>query len=365
MRIDINSFKSIASNHDLKDQDEVKLDRELGIVKSNQSFGGRAVDLLAGTRREESKEVYQTFKMALDGYYRDGIGVKALNSVKSEGSNDTGLTKEDISRTISLAERLESEPTDKHKDVIDSFSRSHEEAIKRQAFSKGDPIRGAALDSNRPQVEADFNRGFGKIRSQILSYCNESGTDGVSTLLAGTGRDKKAYAFFTSGNMLDMLKSWKPDEWSMAKSAGFLADISLNLRDAKALFPTKHKGQYAVDKKYSEIPKEVRKQGGAARENFVRQGDWAQNVLPENTPVKMGISSTTGVVLELIARLNDPQADSTTLCTDEEVEAITNGLMDFWDSGIKQLSGEYHTAAEVWATYNNYLMEDKQGAGQE
>ena len=70
----------------------------------------------------------------------------------------------------------------------------------------------------------------------------------------------------------------------------------------------------------------------------------------------MGVSSTTGIVLELATRLHNPK-DVENSCTDEEIEAFVNGMAQFWDSTLKQLTGEYHTPAEVLATYNAYLAE--------
>jgi len=79
-----------------------------------------------------------------------------------------------------------------------------------------------------------------------------------------------------------------------------------------------------------------------------KNSQWVED-LPGNTQLKSGVSATTGNLLLLMEWLN--------VNTPQEIEAIMNGLVKYWEnSTIKQLRGQFHTAAEVWATYNYYLM---------
>lgn len=38
-----------------------------------------------------------------------------------------------------------------------------------------------------------------------------------------------------------------------------------------------------------------------------------------------------------------------------QVEAIMNGLVKFWDKPLRRATGRYHSAAEVWAVYNEHI----------
>jgi hypothetical protein len=85
------------------------------------------------------------------------------------------------------------------------------------------------------------------------------------------------------------------------------------------------------------------------RDEGVQGSNWEQEFLPEGTRTKSGVSATTIRLLKTLSIDNR--------ITALEIEAVMNGVCMYWDhSLIKKLTGEYHTTAEVWSTYNNFLL---------
>ena len=115
------------------------------------------------------------------------------------------------------------------------------EAKIRQEFGGPDSIKGAGLDADQDKVKVDFNNGFRKVKSQLLNFIEKEKIDGtdqhknsVTQCLNQPGRDAKIYATFAStapkflggGNdLIDLLKTWDPNNWSVAESSGLLMDL--------------------------------------------------------------------------------------------------------------------------------------------
>ena len=115
------------------------------------------------------------------------------------------------------------------------------EAKIRQEFGGPDSIKGAGLDADQDKVKVDFNNGFRKVKNQLLNFIEKEKEDGtgqhknsVTKCLNQPGRDAKIYATFAStapkflggGNdLIDLLKTWDPNNWSVAESSGLLMDL--------------------------------------------------------------------------------------------------------------------------------------------
>lgn len=215
--------------------------------------------------------------------------------------------------------------------------------------SKGmDPVAAIALDQDQASVRRDVNQAMTKLRDQILADPKS-----CAALATSRGRDQMVYAPLQAAlkkNDLQVLRSWTP-KWSTSDTCGLLMDVALKL--TRNSTETPYAGYARADMfqepRFYELMDESK---SYAKSGQPQQSTLAREFLPEQTAVQQGASATTQRLLELISR--NPEV------TPEEVEALMNGVSSFWShSLIKQAKGEFHTTAEVWSSYNQYLESDR------
>lgn len=204
-----------------------------------------------------------------------------------------------------------------------------------------DLIDETVFDVDKKSVAADINKVMKNLKDRILS--NKQ----LSKKLQAKGRDAKVYApiqaFFKNTDQL--LESWNAS-WSIEDTSGLLLDLSILLtrdeKDKAVIFPE------SEFKKLMEESKGLAKTPGGS----VARSQWAQEFTPEGTRTQSGVSSTTLKLLYLLSE------DKTITLT--QIEAVLNGVCAYWkNSLIKQASGQYHTTAEAWASYNHFLLNYK------
>jgi hypothetical protein len=198
-----------------------------------------------------------------------------------------------------------------------------------------DPIANVSLDDDEKAVKQDVALGMGKVR-QVFDEMAKMNNDGVNRFLEEfdeKGRDKMAYATFTrKGKMSELLRDWKPS-WPIEKTAGLLLDISLTVKDAR-----QDRGE--------ELLSDTLEDSRGEHHKVDKDSEWVKKFLPKGTEVKSGASATTAQLLLMLEEMDVPLP---------QVEAILNGVIKFWDGFLKKTSGAYHTAAEVWAVWNEHL----------
>lgn len=195
-----------------------------------------------------------------------------------------------------------------------------------------DPIASVVLDTDSEAVKKDVNSAMTKLKTMILN--NKE----LLKILDKDGRDRKIYAPIQSywKKMDGLLESWDAS-WSTEDTCGLMLDIGLQLgKGVKTTAPYK-------------MTKEMET---SRRDEGVKGSNWEQEFIPEGTRTQSGVSATTIRLLKTLS------LDSS--ITALEIEAVMNGVSMYWDhSIIKKITGEYHTTAEVWATYNNFLLESQ------
>ena len=196
-------------------------------------------------------------------------------------------------------------------------------------YVKDDPVVSVALDTDKKSVKRDVNRAMAKLKETILN--NQE----LLEQLNKHGRDRKIYAPIQSlwKKMDGLLRSWN-NSWSVEDTCGLMLDIGLQL------------GRGIRSAPQFEMTDEMKE---SRRDEGVQGSNWEQEFLPEGTRTKSGVSATTIRLLKTLSIDNR--------ITALEIEAVMNGVCMYWDhSLIKKLTGEYHTTAEVWSTYNNFLL---------
>lgn len=196
-------------------------------------------------------------------------------------------------------------------------------------------ILAIVTDTDSAAVERDVAAAMTTIKGIFaeLAKRNDKTSAAVTNSIDRPGRDKIAYATFTwDGRMSVLLEKWDTS-WSIADTAGLLLDIGLNVKGQRG------GGRGSL---MNETLSGSRAKSGTVDTN----SDWVTEFLPEGTDVKAGASATTAQLLRMLEEMDIPLP---------QVEAILNGVVAFWDGWKKQASGQFHTAAEVWAVYNEHL----------
>lgn len=212
-----------------------------------------------------------------------------------------------------------------------------------------DPVATAARDQDIASVKRDIDATMFKVRDYLLKD-----QEAEARLKGHVTRDAKVYAPFQTlvkkQDAWGLLKKWSPTSWSAANTSAFMMDLGLQMtRDIKGLPPPRSvRGDIGT----GNFAKILSNSKQAAINNSLQDSAWVREFLPAQTEVNHGASFSTAKLLQLIDRVPDIQLS--------ETEAVVNGLTNYWDNNIiKQRRGEFHTVAEAWATYNQYLDSER------
>ena len=225
---------------------------------------------------------------------------------------------------------------------------------RKARVQRRDPVATVAMDPDGKAVEADVAVAMSRIRGTLATLRTMRAHDqknppsaspreqeAARLILDGLhtkGRDKVAYATFAlKGRMDELLDGWD-ESWTVENTVGLLIDMSLATRAPRA-----RKGDQPGPKGELMSPGLMDSRGGHHDVN--KQSAWYQG-LPENAQTHSGASATTAQLLLMLEDLDVPLP---------QVEAVMNGLVRYWGGVARKVSGNYHTAAEIWAVYNEHL----------
>jgi hypothetical protein len=225
-------------------------------------------------------------------------------------------------------------------------------STEKRPVNSRDPVYNAAMADNSVAVKEDVRQVVTRVRDTLrqMQHVSDPAYMGVADRLNNglqrEGRDRVAYALFcrgASGQMDTLLNGWSDASWSLAQTAGLLLDIGLTIKGERRWVnsPNRPPREGAVDL----LSPELR----ASRGNDKRvdsNSPWAQS-LPAGATAQAGVSATT---VQLLMMLEDMQVPP------HQMEAVLKGVIQFWEGPLKRVSGDYHTASEVWAAYNHYLQ---------
>ncbi len=216
-----------------------------------------------------------------------------------------------------------------------------------------DPVAIAARDPDEAAVTRDINSTMTKVRTFILNN-----PDAQAQLRSHIPRDGRVYAPVNTLIGLDksallLLETWSPS-WSPKNTSAFLMDLGLQLTRETANGPTLK--DLRPDVNSGVFASIVFKTKQAASQGTLQSSSWAAEFLPAGTQVNQGVSPSSLRLLQMLDQTPGVQL--------HEIEAVFNGLTSYWDSNpIKQYRGEFHTTAEAWAAYNQYLDSNRVSRG--
>jgi hypothetical protein len=208
-----------------------------------------------------------------------------------------------------------------------------------------DPVALAGTDQDKAAVKNDVDKVLVKIRDHLLNNPEDR-----KKLEGGTLRDGKIYAPFQTLVMkrdaLSVLENWNSN-WSAENTSALLMDLALLVtRDVDS------KDWKRADVLQGDFGKQVNESRKAAPQGKVHDTNWAKEFVPVNSPVHKGISFSTAKLLAMLSQNAEIQP--------HETEAVVNGLTGFWKgSTIKKSRGEYHTPAEAWSFYNQFVESER------
>lgn len=211
-----------------------------------------------------------------------------------------------------------------------------------------DPVAAAARDRDRAGIARDVTSAMIKLKAYL-----GRNPQTLQKLSNSQARDQWIYAKWhrlQGHNPVQVLDSWKPNKssWSTEDTCGFMLDIGLNVT---RVGPNGEGAEEYVRKDLfsgSEFSQLLGESKEAANAGDVYDSTLANEFFPAGVKLQSGASASTQRLLELLSRVEE--------ITPTEIEAVMNGLADFWaNSFSKRLKGEFHTTAEVWASYNDFL----------
>jgi hypothetical protein len=207
-----------------------------------------------------------------------------------------------------------------------------------------DPLALAVLDEDRAAVDRDVKSAMRKVRTYLQG---DQAT--MAKLVASEARDLSIYApgmRLMKKSVPDVLQSWD-EKWTLEKTSGLLLDLGLNAT-RPASDAAEPETLARPDLEEGLFNEHLSESKLAAKSGSLQQSQWVKEFVPAGSKVQAGASATTLRLLELLSR--------TPGITGPEVEAVMNGITKYWaGSFIKQVRGEFHTTAEVWASYNHFL----------
>ncbi|OKH17742.1 hypothetical protein NIES208_07925 [[Limnothrix rosea] IAM M-220] len=179
----------------------------------------------------------------------------------------------------------------------------------------------------------------------------------LDNLLAGVGRDAKHWGSGSNMTLGDGLRTWSRD-WGIARTGGLLADLALHYKYADDL--ENLSSIFDDDATASALPRHGPLAAGRKSKNILgmprynKKSAWSKK-LPKHTKKNAGPSATTANVIGMLRAHGINNAI---------IEAAMYALQQFWAvKSKKRFEYGYHTAAEVWGPYNQYLFDQAQNQG--
>lgn len=212
-------------------------------------------------------------------------------------------------------------------------------------LQKKDIIENIVLNNyskDKANIKRDLASCIEKFKAAIASKSEEPA---LQEVLDEEGRDKffyrKIFHRYTDGIREDL--QLFQEDWPVGNTGGLLADLGLALKRTRLpLFCDGLQFGDIMNQYLLEGSNYVRKREGAQQSK-----EWSDDLTDMNAKGKAGPSSTTTQLLHVVSSIGT--------FTDSEVEAMMIALVKFWKKKTKRITGDYHTAAEVWAPYTGYL----------